>query len=79
MSELRIVTAAAAGGSIRVRGTECAYLVHDAAGAFPNIAVKSVEDLRELILTLHPVSIALECTDAERRSLRALCGILDAS
>jgi hypothetical protein len=75
--EIHIITAAAAGG-IRVRGIECAYLVRDASGAFPDVAVKTVEDLRELIPALHPVGTTLECTDAERQELRTLCGLSNA-
>ncbi len=79
MSDLRIITAAAAGGRIRVRGIECAYLVRDASGLAPDIAVRTIEELRELVPCLRPKRTSLECTDAERRELRALCGLADAS
>ncbi len=66
MREVRIVTAAAAGG-IRVRGVECAYLVQDATGEAADIAVPTADGLRELISALRPARITFRCTVAERR------------
>lgn len=69
---LRIISAAAAGGRIVVRGNDFAFLVRDDSGATADIAVETADDLRELVPALRPASIALDCTDAERPALTAL-------
>ena len=71
MRAVRIVSAAAAGG-IRTRGESFEYLVRDATGEGPDIAVRIADDLLELVPALRPASIALECADAERPALLAL-------
>jgi hypothetical protein len=71
MSEVRIVTSAAFGEKIIVKGIECEYMVCDGDGN-NGIAVKNIDDLRELVPSLRPACITLDCTDAERPVLLAL-------